>query len=345
MCTHLFITFPRCSRTPYAVLRLRFSSYHSLIRSYVIPDQSSHVQVEKGKGQKAFKQFESVILGLEVQFTISTSTYCMFLTFPYIVCTHGRSLGPALSMPMLSRGAEGVENLSKVLPRILRLHTAKPLWTATPQREITRAHITHLGLCTSLIGTIRRLDTHASLIRVNLTHQRAILLHRLGHAMPAGSVQRSIVGPGEAVVCVARAVFVFEDGSGFGGVDGGERGHVGVEGVGFVDGEVACVDFVHAEAGIDVVQGCERRANPADVGGVGEVTGCSVIRVVDHLLQCQWVHTGMSSASTTDQFVLMRVAEEDASNDMRREAVDDLVEQVCWIRESIGSIPAGENVA
>ena len=53
--------------------------------------------------------------------------------------------------------------------------------------------------------------------------------------------------------------------------------------MGFVDGEVAGVDFVHAEAGVDVGERCGGGADPADVGGVGEVTGCSVVGVVDHL--------------------------------------------------------------
>ena len=105
--------------------------------------------------------------------------------------------------------------------------------------------------------------------------------------MPKRRVQRRIIRPIEAVVCGARVVFVFEDGPGLGGVDGGERGYVGVVGVGFVDGEVAGVDFVHAEAGVDVGEGCEGGADPADVGGVGEVTGRSVVGVVDHLLECQ----------------------------------------------------------
>ena len=101
--------------------------------------------------------------------------------------------------------------------------------------------------------------------------------------MPERRVQRRIIRPVEAVVCGARAVFVFEDRAGLGSVDRGEGGHLGVVGVGFVDGEVAGVDFVHAEAGVEVGKGREGGADPADVGGVGEVTGRSVVGVVDHL--------------------------------------------------------------
>lgn len=100
-------------------------------------------------------------------------------------------------------------------------------------------------------------------------------------------------------------------------IEGGEGADVCVEGVRFVDVEGGGVDFVHAEAGVEVGEGCDAGANPArGEGGVAGLDG-AVVGIVDHLL------------------VFVGVTEKDVGDDVGGVAVDDLVEEVCGIWEGV----------
>lgn len=91
--------------------------------------------------------------------------------------------------------------------------------------------------------------------------------HRLRHSMPIRRVQRRVSRPADRIR-VARAVFELVDRAVGAAVERWEGGDVAVEGVGVVDAEVAGVDFVHPVAGVEVCEGCDGGADPADGEGV-----------------------------------------------------------------------------
>ena len=139
--------------------------------------------------------------------------------------------------------------------------------------------------------------------------------------MPVRGVQGRCGWPAD-VVGVAGGIFVLVGGAGGGNVEVGEGGDVGVEGVGVVDVEVASVDFVHPEAAVEVCQGRDAGAYPSWSESIFAGLLGTIICVVDH------------------DFVFVRVAKEDISNHVWGVAVNDLIEQVRWVRERIRTIPA-----
>ena len=153
-------------------------------------------------------------------------------------------------------------------------------------------------------------------------------LHRLGHLVPPGRVQRRGRRPAaDHGVRVAGGVLKLVDGPGDGRVEFRERVHVRVEGVGVHDVEGARVDLVHAEARVEVRERRHRRPDPAGRERVRRVLHRAVERVVDH------------------ELVFMRVAEEDVGDDVGRVAGDDLVEIVGRVGDRVRPVPARQDVA
>ena len=97
--------------------------------------------------------------------------------------------------------------------------------------------------------------------------------------------------------------------------------------MGVVDAEVTSVDLVVAVTRVEVGEGCDRRADPAYIDGVANVTGCAVLGVVDH------------------ELIFVRMAKEDSCNYVGGVAVDDLVEEISRIRKRIRSVPSCQNMA
>lgn len=148
--------------------------------------------------------------------------------------------------------------------------------------------------------------------------------------MPKGSVKRGVARPpaGDGGrIERARGVLEAERGTGEGGVERGEVAHVAEIGVRVVDVEVGRVDLVEAEGGVHVGQRGDAGADPGGCEGGGGVDGGCVVCVEE------------------GEVVFVGVAEEDAGDDVRRVAVDDLVEEVAWVGEGVGAVPAAGDVA
>ena len=145
--------------------------------------------------------------------------------------------------------------------------------TRSPQRHTAGAHIANFRLDALRVRAVGTHYAGLALQRVERAHERGILLHGFGDGVPKGGVQRLIGGP-------------FRRGTvnGAGGVLELEHGPMGdqlvevvdvrIESVGVVDLKGAGVDFVHAEAAVEVGQGCDAGANPAgNEGRVGILLG------------------------------------------------------------------------
>lgn len=89
-----------------------------------------------------------------------------------------------------------------------------------------------------------------------------------------------------------------------------EGGDIGEVGIGVIDAEITRVDFVHTIAGVQVGQGRDRGSHPADIDGMVGILHRAIVGVVNQCL------------------VFVGVAEEDASDNVWREAGDDLVEEI-----------------
>ena len=125
--------------------------------------------------------------------------------------------------------------------------------TAPAQRRTPAAHIADLGLGTRLAGAIRRLDARLALVGILDADQGVVGLHRLGHLVPPGSIQRRGRRPAaDHGIRVAGRVLELVDRAGDGRVEFRERAHVRVEGVGVHDVERARVDLVHPEARVEI---------------------------------------------------------------------------------------------
>lgn len=177
------------------------------------------------------------------------------------------------------------------------------------QRDTPTSHVTDLGLGTGIACTIRRLDAHLAVKRVEHADQGMVLGHGFRDLVPVRGVQRCGLGPADRI-CVSGGILEFPHRTGLAGVDGRKGTDVGVVRVGVVDGKVSRVDFVRAVSAVQVGQRGDAGPDPADVQGVCGVLDSSVVGVVDH------------------ELVFMGVAEKNTRNHMRREAVDDLVEEV-----------------
>ena len=144
--------------------------------------------------------------------------------------------------------------------------------------------------------------------------------------MPKRSIQRGILRPTNRISITGR-VLKLVGRSVLAGVEGGKGVDIRIPGVGVVDVEGGRIDFVEAEAAVEI---CERRYARADPTGSQGVCGRldrAVLGVVDH------------------HFVFVGVPEEDTRDDVGGVAVDDLVEEVGRVRKRIGTVPAGEDVA
>lgn len=116
--------------------------------------------------------------------------------------------------------------------------------------------------------------------------------------MPKSSVQRSFNRPTDTrTIGVSSVVFEFK--SWACGVEARKSLDVGVEGIGFVDVPVACVDCVATEGGVDVGEGSYAGTYPCGRQGVG---GGLIGAVVGIPYICK---------------VLVCVSEEDVGDDMR----------------------------
>ena len=176
-----------------------------------------------------------------------------------------------------------------------------PLRTTTPQRHTPTPHIANLRLRTFLTRTIRRPPTNLALIRIKQAHKRATRLHRLRHAVPERSVQRGRGRPSRRVaVRLPRGVFQGKRRAPLPTTTLQilERLHIGDEGPRVDDVEATRVDFVQAEAGVQVRQRRDRGPDPGGGVGVRDVRRGGVVGVVDQDL------------------VFVRVAEEDVGDDV-----------------------------
>lgn len=111
------------------------------------------------------------------------------------------------------------------------------------------------------------------------------------------------------------------------GVELREGVHVRVIGVCFQDLEGVGIDFVHAEARVDIGERGDAGTNPAGSEGMCGVLHRAVEGVVDH------------------EFIFVGVTEENIRNDVWRVASDNLVEVVGRIGDRVGPIPAREDMA
>ena len=91
-----------------------------------------------------------------------------------------------------------------------------------------------------------------------------IALHSHGHSVPEFRIQWLRGRPVRSrTVGVAGVVLEFERRAYGCAVQVRVGAHVAVEGVGFVDVEIARVDFVHSETGVEVSQGGHGGPDPA----------------------------------------------------------------------------------
>lgn len=193
-----------------------------------------------------------------------------------------------------------------------------PWGTRPPKCNTTTAHITNSSLGAGIICAIWRHHTRLALELVLYTHECMVGGHGLGHLLPERGVQGSIRWPAPANrVRVASGVLKGPHGTCLGRVEGLEGRDIGEVGVGVVDAEIARVDFVHTIAGVQVGQRCDRGAHPADVDGMIRVLHRAIVGVVDHCL------------------IFVRVAEEDAGDNVWGEPGDDLIEEI-W--QSLASV-------
>jgi len=206
------------------------------------------------------------------------------------------------------------------------LHRSIPLRTRQPQRRTPTPHVANLGLPTRLTRTIRTLDTQPTLILILRLHQPQILLHRLRHPVPKRRIKRRVRRPAHRRrVRRARGVLIAVRRPG--GGQSREGRHVCVEGVRIINVEVTRIDFVHAEPRVEVRERGDAGADPSGGEGVGGVAHGAVVGVVE------------------EELVLVGVAEEDPRDDVGREALDDLVEEVGGVGQRVGAVPAAEDVA
>ena len=166
-----------------------------------------------------------------------------------------------------------------------------------PKRRTSTPHITNLGRRTRSIRTVRAPNRTLALKRIESLHKGPILLHCNSDGMPERSIQRRILGPTDGISITGR-VFELVGRSALARVEGGEGIDVCVPGIGVVDVEGSGVDFVEAEAAVEV---CERRDARADP------TGCQRV--------CGGLHSAILGVINHD-FVFVGVAEEDARNDV-----------------------------
>ena len=201
-----------------------------------------------------------------------------------------------------------------------------PLWALSTQWCTPAPHIANLRLCTCLIGAIRRHHTTLAFKSIELGHQADVLLHGFGDRMPIRSIERSIIGPSDLISFPGRVLDLVR-GSRGGSIEIRKAGDVGVPSVSVVDVEGAGIDLVHAEAAVQVRERCYAGADPAGCQGVGGGDVAGGVGVVDH------------------ELVLVRVAEEDVGDHVRRVSIDDLIEQIRRVWEWVGSVPACKDVA
>jgi hypothetical protein len=100
--------------------------------------------------------------------------------------------------------------LSEVNPRELALHATKPLRTLPTKCHTPTPHITDLGLCTSSIRAIWRLDATLPLKSIESTHQSMICQHCLCHSVPVCCIKGCGGGPGDWIGSAGR-ILVRED--------------------------------------------------------------------------------------------------------------------------------------
>jgi len=150
-----------------------------------------------------------------------------------------------------------------------------PFWTKLSQSNTTTTNVADLGLGTRIIGTIRTLHRHLTLVCIELADDAVICLHGLGDLVPERSVQWRICGPvGLSTVCITSVVLDLVSWTGTGEVWKGVD--VCVESVGIVDLKVAFIDFVHSVTRVEIGQWSDGWSNP----GVGESITARHIRAV-----------------------------------------------------------------
>ena len=134
--------------------------------------------------------------------------------------------------------------------------------------------------------------------------------------MPVLCIQRATIRPANVVGLTSRVLELI-DGAFGGAVKGREGRDIGIPGVGFVDFEGVGVDFVHAEAAVQVRERCHGGADPAYGLGVGGYALRAVLGVIDHDL------------------VFVGVTEEDVGNHVGGITIYDLVEEVSGVVQGV----------
>ncbi len=214
--------------------------------------------------------------------------------------------------------------------------------TLFAQSHASTSHVTNLSFGTSSARTVWCLDTHLAVESVEHADKSMIGRHGFCDLVPVGCIERRVLWPADRVR-VPSGILKVPDWSRLIGVDGTKGADVGVISVGIVDREVTCIDLVHAVSAVEVGQRCDARPNPANIQGMSCILNSAIVGIVDH------------------ELIFMGMPKEDAGNDMRRIAVDDLVEEIlsCWsvawvpklelltcgVGNRIRSIPAGQNVS
>lgn len=216
-------------------------------------------------------------------------------------------------------------NISRYSRRSIDVHI--PLRALLPKCNATASHVAdpsflatinqsayHIVRITNYfysrrVRAVRAFGRQFALELVLERDKRDVVLHGFGDLMPERRVERSGCGPvGLRAVDVARGVLVFVGRTC--SVQARKGRDVGVVCVGFVDIEVARVDFVEAEPGIQVGERCDARPDPAGCEGVTCGLDGAVVGVVYH------------------ELVLVGVAKEDVCDDMRGVSLNDLIEQI-----------------
>lgn len=182
-----------------------------------------------------------------------------------------------------------------------------PLWALLTQCGTTTAHIADLGLLARGSSAAGALDTSLPLVGVVQTDKFHVLLHGLGNPVPECRVQRRIlVPPCCRSVCISGGVFDLKGRTCV--LQSRVVRHIAVEGVCFVNVEVARVDLIQTEATVQVLQRGYAGHDPTGGEGIVGILHSPVVGIVNH------------------ELVLVGVSEEDVGNNMGRVAVHDLVE-------------------
>lgn len=200
-----------------------------------------------------------------------------------------------------------------------------PLWTLPPQCSAATPHVADLCLSTCLARAVRALDARLALEGIELRDQIDVRFHSLGHGMPVGGIEWSFGWPID-IICLAGRVFQLVSRASRGRVEIRKARNIRVPGVRFIDIEGSSIDLVHAETAVQIGKRRNTWSNPANVECVRRGYVTSVIGIVYH------------------ELVLMSMAEEDVGDDVWRIAINDLIEQICGVWQTVGAIPSSQYV-